>query len=78
MYMKNVLIVEDDPDILELLQIHLKDLGCKTQISSDGETGLQAAIDFPFDLIVLDIMLPGIDGKWKRRWIYLSRCERSD
>lgn len=62
MYMKNVLIVEDDPDILELLQIHLKDLGCKTQISSDGETGLQAAIDFPFDLIVLDIMLPGIDG----------------
>ena len=60
--MKNVLIIEDDPDIQELLQIHLKDLNCQVQISSDGETGLQAAIDFPFDLIVLDVMLPGIDG----------------
>ncbi len=60
--MKNVLIVEDDPDILQLLQIHLQDLGCKTQIASDGEAGLQAAIDFPYDLIVLDVMLPGIDG----------------
>ena len=60
--MKNVLIIEDDPDIQELLQIHLKDLNWQVQISSDGETGLQAAIDFPFDLIVLDVMLPGIDG----------------
>ena len=60
--MKNVLIVEDDQDILELLQIHLQDLGCQTKISTDGESGLQTAIDNPFDLIILDVMLPGIDG----------------
>lgn len=60
--MKNVLIIEDDPDILELLQIHLKDLECQVQISSDGETGLQTAIDQSFDLIILDVMLPGMDG----------------
>jgi len=60
--MKNVLLIEDDPDILELLQIHLKDLGCQTQIASDGETGLQIALDQPFDLLILDIMLPGMDG----------------
>ncbi len=60
--MKNVLIIEDDPDILKLLQIHLKDLGCQTQIATDGETGLQIALDQPFDLLILDIMLPGMDG----------------
>ena len=60
--MKNVLLVEDDLDILELLQIHLKDLGCQIQISTDGESGLQTALDGSFDLIILDVMLPGIDG----------------
>ena len=60
--MKNVLLVEDDSDILELLQIHLKDLGCQIQISTDGESGLQTALDGSFDLIILDVMLPGIDG----------------
>jgi len=38
--MKQVLIIEDDPDILELLQIHLKDLDCQADTALDGEAGL--------------------------------------
>jgi DNA-binding response OmpR family regulator len=60
--MKNVLIIEDDPDILELLQIHLRDLECSTKIAMDGNTGLQVAMDEVFDLIILDLMLPKMDG----------------
>ncbi|GJM30178.1 MAG: DNA-binding response regulator [Cyclobacteriaceae bacterium] len=60
--MKKVLIIEDDPDLLELLQIHLRDLECSTQISMDGKNGLETAVEHPFDLIILDIMLPKMDG----------------
>jgi DNA-binding response OmpR family regulator len=60
--MKNVLIIEDDPDILELLQIHLRDLECSTKIAMDGTTGLLVAMDEVFDLIILDLMLPKMDG----------------
>ena len=60
--MKKVLIIEDDPDILELLQIHLKDLDCLPTVASDGSTGLQTALSSEFDLIILDLMLPGLDG----------------
>ena len=60
--MKKVLIIEDDPDILELLQIHLKDLECLTSVATDGATGLQTALNAEFDLIILDLMLPGMDG----------------
>ena len=60
--MKKVLIIEDDPDILELLQIHLTDLDCESEIAMDGVQGLEQAEKQSFDLIILDIMLPKLDG----------------
>jgi DNA-binding response OmpR family regulator len=60
--MKQVLIIEDDPDIQELLQIHLKDLNCEVVTAFDGESGLQNAFGRTYDLIILDLMLPKMDG----------------
>lgn len=60
--MRQVLIIEDDKDIAELVSIHLQDLGCQVKHSSNGETGLAMASGEAFDLIILDIMLPGMDG----------------
>ncbi|MEM6398510.1 MAG: response regulator transcription factor [Bacteroidota bacterium] len=59
---RRALIVEDDRDIVALLQIHLKDLGCELTIAEDGRTGLEYGLTGKFDLIVLDIMLPGMEG----------------
>ncbi len=60
--MKKVLIVEDDLDIAELLTIHLSDLECHVMHSSNGSSGLSLAREGNFDLIILDIGLPGITG----------------
>ncbi|MGH1366652.1 MAG: response regulator transcription factor [Calditrichia bacterium] len=59
---KNVLIVEDDQEIAELIVIHLQDLFCDVQRATDGNTGLQMALNQDFDLIILDIMLPEKNG----------------
>lgn len=60
--MKNVLIVEDDLEIIRLLEIHLKDLGCNVLTATQGDTGLKMAISESPDLIILDVMLPEMDG----------------
>lgn len=60
--MKQVLIIEDDLNIIDLLEIHLKDLECENRMATDGPAGLQLALENSFDLIILDIMLPGMDG----------------
>lgn len=60
--MRKVLIVEDDWEIVELLEIHLKDLGCDINAVDNGQTGLTAAKEDIFDLIILDLMLPGLNG----------------
>lgn len=60
--MKKVLIIEDDPSIVELLEIHLQDLGYSTESVDNGIEGLEKALSQFFDLIILDIMLPGKDG----------------
>lgn len=60
--METVLIVEDDPSIRLGLQKNLKFEGYDVLTASDGERGLQLAIDRPPDLIILDIMLPKISG----------------
>jgi DNA-binding response OmpR family regulator len=59
---RRVLVVEDDPDIADLLTIHLRDLGCSTALARDGPTGAGMAAAGVHDLIVLDLMLPGMDG----------------
>ena len=60
--MKNVLVVEDDKAISDLLEIHLVDLNCTVTKAYDGEKGLELSLSNPYDLIVLDIMLPKLDG----------------
>ena len=60
--MKNVLVVEDDKSISDLVEIHLKDLNCNVIKTFDAKEGLQLASGNNYDLIVLDIMLPNVDG----------------
>jgi two-component system, OmpR family, alkaline phosphatase synthesis response regulator PhoP len=59
---KQILIVEDDSNIVELLSIHLRDLGCEVTAASSGHQGLVAAKSNAFDLVILDLMLPGLNG----------------
>lgn len=59
---KKVLIVEDDRNIIDLLTIHLHDLGCEVKAVTNGNHGLAAAQEVPYDLILLDIVLPGLNG----------------
>jgi two-component system, OmpR family, alkaline phosphatase synthesis response regulator PhoP len=60
--MKSVLIIEDDKEISDLLEIHLKDIDCRISKEYNGITGLNKVKFENYDLIVLDIMLPGMDG----------------
>ena len=60
--MKKVLVIEDDKSIVDLLEIHLKDLSCDVTTTLDGAEGLRKATSETFDLIVLDIMLPNVNG----------------
>ena len=60
--MKKILIIEDDPEIIKLLEIHLTDLIYKTSNATDGATGLHMALNNTYDLILLDLTLPTMDG----------------
>ena len=60
--MKRILIVEDEPDIQELLCAYLRDSGYETAAAGDGVTALALFQSQSFDLILLDLMLPKIDG----------------
>lgn len=60
--MKKMLIVEDEPDIQELLEAYLHDAGYETTIAGDGVEALAKFQKDKFDLILLDLMLPKIDG----------------
>ena len=60
--MKRILIVEDEPDIQELLCAYLRDAGYETAVAGDGEAALSLFQSQPFDLVLLDIMLPKLDG----------------
>ncbi len=60
--MNQVLIIEDDKDLTGLLSIHLKDLDCNVHVIHDGAEGFDKALNEKFDLIILDLMLPTMDG----------------
>jgi len=57
-----VLVIEDDHDIAELIRLHLQDLGLDVAVCNDGVAGLDQALGRSWDLLVLDLRLPGIDG----------------
>jgi len=59
---KRILIVEDDADIAAIERDYLELGGYAVTIAPDGTTGLDAALHQPFDLLILDVMLPGVDG----------------
>jgi len=60
--MKRILIIEDESSIAELERDYLQINGFDAEIEVSGDTGLRKALDEPFDLIILDLMLPKIDG----------------
>ena len=60
--MKKILIVEDEPDIQELLCAYLRDAGYETAAAADGVEALSLFQARPFDLVLLDVCLPKIDG----------------
>ncbi len=58
----NILIVEDDRKLAQQLKKGLDEEGHPVSLAFDGKTGLEAALMTPFDVLVLDVMLPGLDG----------------
>lgn len=59
---RKILVIEDDRDIARLLELHLHDVGYDVQVAQDGVIGCKQAISKRYDLIILDLMLPGIEG----------------
>jgi DNA-binding response OmpR family regulator len=59
---RRILAIEDDPDIRGLVELHLTDAGYEVIVETNGRTGLDRALGETFDLAILDIMLPGVDG----------------
>ena len=59
---KRILIVEDDPHIAELLRLHLSDEGFTVVHAADGHAGVRELERGSWDALVLDLMLPGVDG----------------
>ena len=59
---QRILVVEDDPDICHLLEIHLRDHAYEVDVTRNGIDGLNRAGNHDYQLIVLDLMLPGLDG----------------
>lgn len=60
--MPKILIVEDDPDIAAIERDYLELNSCQVEIAADGEAGLALGLSGRFDLILLDLMLPVVDG----------------
>jgi len=58
----NLLIVEDNADIASLIQLHAKDIDCDSDIASDGKQALSMFKQNVYQLVILDLMLPEIDG----------------
>jgi two-component system response regulator RegX3 len=60
--MTRVLLVDDEPAIRDAVGYAFRSEGFEIETRADGETGLQAALDGDFDLVILDLMLPGLAG----------------
>jgi DNA-binding response OmpR family regulator len=59
---RSVLVIEDNKDIAHLLELHLKDIGCEVRLVFDGAEGCRKAIEKSYDLVILDLILPGMGG----------------
>ncbi len=70
---KKVLIVEDDNNIAELLHLYLEKEGFETQVARDGGRGVETFRTFTPDLVLLDVMMPVMDG-----WSVLAKIREQD
>ena len=59
---RKILVIEDDKDIARLLEVNLQEMGYDVTLSHDGSAGLALATSQPYDLLILDLMLPGMGG----------------
>lgn len=59
---RKILVIEDDRDIAHLVQLHLRDLNCRVDLAYDGVKGFDQASAQSYDLIILDLMIPGMEG----------------
>jgi len=59
---KRILVIEDNHDLAKLIELHFKDESWRLDLAFDGKTGFKKARTGGYDLIILDIMLPGMDG----------------
>jgi two-component system response regulator RpaA len=66
-----ILVVDDDPDICEIVKVNLEGVGYDVRVASDGAAGLAMARELRPDLIVLDVLMPELDG-----WQVLERLAK--
>lgn len=59
---RKILLIEDEPGLVSVIIRGLKDSGAEISVAGDGSTGLEMATKHTFDLIILDVLLPGING----------------
>ena len=59
---RKALVIEDDPEIGKLVTLHLADIQCDADVETDGTRGVERFKGGKYDLVVLDLMLPGLDG----------------
>ena len=70
---KKVLIVDDEPDVLLMLRVNLESEGYSTALAADGETALRRVEEEHPDLMLLDVMMPVMDG-----WAVLESLAQAD
>jgi two-component system, OmpR family, alkaline phosphatase synthesis response regulator PhoP len=73
--LKRVLIIEDDKDISRLLQLQLTDMQFEADTAYDGNDGLKKALSGNYDFIMIDLMLPGMDGLEICRQIRMNKLD---
>ncbi|MBP1693052.1 MAG: putative OmpR family two-component response regulator [Chloroflexi bacterium] len=66
---KTILVIEDEPSIAEVVSLYLRRAGFQVQAASDGQIALDALEQHIPDLVILDLMLPGVDGYSLTRWL---------
>ena len=66
---KSILVVEDEPNIAEVVSLYLRRAGYQVQSLGDGQVALESLEKHIPDLVILDLMLPGLDGYSLTRWL---------
>jgi DNA-binding response OmpR family regulator len=71
--MKKILLVEDDPFLIEIYKTKLTEAGFKVSVAIDGQEGIKKTEEENPDLVLLDIVLPNVDG-----WEYLRKISKHE